>query len=365
MIELARLKPKWMVYPGVTVRAEIYKQVALFLQEGVRLQDALESLAEISRERGGRFLNTKGDFLEGMATQFNAQGTFFDALEASGNPPETGLVAAGEEAGKLAETLMFTAMTLEAEKTIQGVIKGAFVYPVVLVLSLLGTLWYSAAYIAPELDHSVKGMVWSGQAAAYFSVGKFIDGPGMVGILAAIAVVVLSIRWTLPRWAGVGRATADRFPPWSLYRLLYGVRFMTALSTLIQAGIPMAQAIWRLSEDGNTYLRSRLDSILFYIRQGKGFGDALQETGYDFPDAEIVDAMRVYARMADFQRLLKESSGRWLDIALERTRAQARAVNVLMTLLVGVVLMWIVYVTAISIPLELNRFVMSHMSGGV
>ncbi|MHB8226326.1 type II secretion system F family protein [Acidithiobacillus sp.] len=365
MIDLARLKPKWMIYPGVSARAEIYKQVALFLQEGVRLQEALESLAEIRRERGGKFLNAKGDFLEGMASQFNAQGKFFDALEASGNPPETGLIAAGEEAGKLAETLLFTAMTLEAEKTIQGVIKGAMAYPIVLIAALLGTFWYSAAEIAPVMEHSVKGMIWNGQPAVYFSVGKFIDSPGILLVFAVMAAVALVIRWTLPRWTGTGRATADRFPPWSLYRLLHGVRFMTALSTLIQAGIPMAQAIWKLSEDGNPYLRSRLDSVLFYIRQGKGFGDALNKTGYDFPDAEIVDAMRVYARLADFEKLLKESSGRWLDIALVRTRAQARTMNVLMTVLIGVVLMWIVYVTAVSIPLELNQFVMSHMSGGL
>jgi type II secretory pathway component PulF len=365
MIDLARLKPKWMIYPGVSVRAEIYKQVALFLQEGVRLQEALETMAEIRRERGGKFMNTEGDFLEAMSSQFNAKGTFFEALKAIGNPPETGLIAAGEESGKLADTLSFTAMTLEAEKTIQGVIRSALMYPVVLIAALLGTLWYSAAEIAPELEHSVKGMVWSGQAAMYFSVGKFIDSPGILLVFAVMAAVVLVIRWTLPRWTGAGRATADRFPPWSLYRLLHGVRFMTALSTLIQAGIPMAQAIWKLSEDGDPYLRSRLDSVLFYIRQGKGFGDALQETGYDFPDAKIVDAMRVYARMADFQKLLKESSGRWLDIVLARTHAQARTMNVLMTLLIGVVLMWIVYVTAVTIPLELNQFVMSHMSGGM
>lgn len=365
MIDLARFKPKWMLYPGVSVRAEIYRQVALFLQEGVRLQDALESLAQIRRERGGKFLNTKGDFLEGLAIQFNAKGTFSDALEASGNPPETGLIAAGEEAGKLAETLLFTAMTLDAEKTIQGVIKGAMAYPILLVVAMLGTFWYSAVEIAPELEHAVKGMVWTGQSALYFSIGKFVNSPGMLLVLAIVAAIVLAIRWTLPRWTGTGRATADRFPPWSLYRLLHGVRFMTALSTLIQAGVPMAQAIWKLSEGGNPYLRSRLDSILFYIRQGKGFGDALKETGYDFPDAEIVDAMRVYARMADFQKLLKESSGRWLDIALVRTSTQAKVMNVIITLFVGVVIMWIVYVTAVSIPLELNQFVTSHMGGGI
>ncbi len=365
MIDLARLKPKWMLYPSVSVRSEIYKQVALFLQEGVRLQEALEVMAQIQRERGGKILNTKGNFLDGIATQFNVKGTFSEALEAIGKPPETGLIAAGEESGKLAETLLFTAMTLEAEKTIQSVIKGAMAYPVVLIAALLGTFWYSAVEIAPQMEHSVKGMIWTGQPAVYFAIGRFVDSSGILLIFAVMVMVVLFIRWTLPRWYGTGRTVADRFPPWSLYRLLHGVRFMTALSTLIQAGIPMAQAIWKLSEDGNPYLRSRLDSILFYIRQGKGFGDALQSTGYDFPDAEIVDAMRVYARMADFQKLLKESSGRWLDIVLARTTAQAKTMNILMTLTVGVVLMWIVYVTAVSIPLALNHFIMAHTGGGV
>jgi len=364
MIDISRWKPAWLRYPGVSVRAELYKQIALFLQEGVRLQEALETLARIRRERGGKILNTKGDFLESLAMNFNLRGTFFAALQASGNPPETGLIMAGENAGKLMETLLFTAKTLEAEKEIQGVISGALAYPAILSVALLGTFWYSAVEIAPQMEHAVRGMVWTGQPAAYFAIGKFIDSPGILLVLAVIAMIVLAIRMSLPKWTGKGRKIADRFPPWSLYRLLHGVRFMTALSTLMQAGIPMAQAIWKLSEDGNPYLRSRLDAILFYIRQGKGFGDALKQTGYDFPDAEIVDAMRVYARMADFQKLLKESSGRWLDIVLARTRAQAKTMNVLMTLFIGLVLMWIVYVTAVSIPLALNHFVMSQ-SGGV
>lgn len=365
MIDLARWKPKWMMYPGVSSRSEIYKQVALFLHEGVRLQEALESLAQIRRERGGKFLNAKGDFLEGLAEQFNVVGTFSGALKAVGGPPETGLILAGEKAGKLAETLSFTAMTLDAEKTIQGEIRSAMAYPIVLIAALLGTFWFSATEIAPEMEHSVRGITWTGQPAMYFSIGKFVDSPGILLVLAVMVAVVMAIRWTLPRWSGTGRAIADRFPPYSLYRLLHGVRFMTALATLIQSGIRMEQAIWDLSEDSNAYLRSRLDSILFYVRQGKGFGDALHATGYDFPDAEIVDAMRVYARMADFQKLLKESSGRWLDIVLERTRTQAKMMNVIMISIVGLVLMWIVYVTAVSIPLALNHFVMSHAGGGV
>ncbi len=365
MIDWARWKPSWMLYPNVAIRSEIYKQVALFLQEGVRLQEALETMAKIRRERGGKLLNAKGDFLESMATQFNVKGTFFEALEASGNPPETGLISAGEQAGKLSETLVFTAMTLEAEKKIQGVIKGAMAYPIVLVLALLATFWYSAVEIAPKMEHSVKGMVWTGEPAAYFAIGRFVDSYGVLVIFAVLIMIVLFVRWTFPRWTGFGRVFADRFPPWSLYRLLNGVRFMTALSTLIQAGIPMAQAIWKLSENGNPYMRSRLDSILFYIRQGKGFGDALQATGQDFPDAEIVDSMRVYALMADFQKLLKESSGRWLEIVLVRTMAQAKTMNVLMTLIIGIILMWIVYVTAVSIPVALNNFIMAHTGGGV
>jgi len=353
-------------YPSVSDRAEIYQEVALFLGDGVRMEQALEDMATISRERGGAYLNKKADFLESMLDGLRSLGSFSGALENSGNPPETALIKAGEDAGRLKETLESAARGLLGAQEMVSAIRSSVTYPIILFLFLLGVLWFSAVYIAPKLEASVKGIVWTGQSALYFAVGKFVDGYGMLVIFGVAFCIGWLIRWSLPRWSDHGRSVADRFPPWSMYRLLHGIQFMSGLATMMSAGVPMAQAVWQLSDSAPKYVRDRLDTILFHIRQGKtNFGEALHAAGQDFPDPKIVDTMRVYARMANFQKLLEDSSDRWLEIAINRTRKQARILNTVSLVIAGIVMLWITYVTAVSIPLAINHFVMSHMGGGV
>jgi type II secretory pathway component PulF len=269
-------------YPSVVDRAEIYRQVALFLGDGVRMELALEDMATIRRERGGSLLNKKADFLESMLDGLRSLGSFSGALESSGNPPETSLIKAGEDAGRLKETLESAAKGLLAGQEMISVIRSAVAYPVILFFSLLGVLWFSAVFIAPKLEASVKGIVWTGQSALYFSIGRFVDGYGMLVIFGVTFLIGWAIRWSLPRWSEHGRVIADRFPPWSLYRLLHGIQFMSGLSTMMSAGIPMAQAVWTLSDNAPKYVRDRLDTILFHIRQGKAnFGEELHAAGQD------------------------------------------------------------------------------------
>jgi type II secretory pathway component PulF len=353
-------------YPSVTDRAEIYKQIALFLGDGVRMELALEDMAVIRRERGGTYLNKRADFLESLLDGLRSLGSFSIALENSGNPPETSLIKAGEEAGRLKETLESAARGLLAGQEMISAIRSSVTYPVILFFSLIGVLWFSAVFIAPKLETSVKGIVWTGQSALYFAVGHFVDGYGMLVIFGVLFLIGWLIRWSLPRWSEHGRMFADRLPPWSMYRLLHGVQFMSGLSTMMSAGIPMAQAVWKLSDNAPKYVRDRLDTILFHIRQGKtNFGEALHAAGQDFPDPEIVDTMRVYARMANFQKLLEESSDKWLEIAVQSARKQAKILNTMALVIAGIVMLWITYVTAVLIPMAINHFVMSHMGGAV
>jgi type II secretory pathway component PulF len=140
---------------------------------------------------------------------------------------------------------------------------------------------------------------------------------------------------------------------------------MSALSSYLQAGVPMAKAMWEISEKGNLYTRSRVDLVLFNLRQGLNFGESLHETGLNYPDPVIIDAMRVYSELPTFQKLLKESSSKWLDIVLVSAKKQSKIMNTIAKLIIGGIIMWIVYVTAVSIPLQINSFVVMHMGGGM
>jgi type II secretory pathway component PulF len=187
----------WLITPNVDIRADIYSQIGIFLSEGVRLIVVIDTLTKIAQERSGKRKNSKTKFLESIYNNFVTSGKLSSALKASGNPPETDIITAGEESGRLIDILLFTAKILTSEKEVKSVIRSAMVYPMVLITALLLTLFYSGYSIAPTLEHSVKGLVWHGASALYFSVSKFVDSPYILIIFAIIGIIVGIIWWSM------------------------------------------------------------------------------------------------------------------------------------------------------------------------
>ncbi|MDR5671210.1 type II secretion system F family protein, partial [Burkholderia cenocepacia] len=90
------------------------------------------------------------------------------------------------------------------------------------------------------------------------------------------------------------RAWLDRYPPYSIYRLITGCGFLVALSSLQAAGFTVERSLARLAADATPWLRQRIDDMLFGVKSGLNVGEAMKNAGYRFPSEEIVDDLCVY-----------------------------------------------------------------------
>jgi type II secretory pathway component PulF len=166
---------------------------------------------------------------------------------------------------------------------------------------------------------------------------------GTIPFLVVMVALIVLYFATLKRWTGRTRAFFDRYPPWSMYRMFVGAGFMISLSALIRADVPMPKALEKLREGADPYLEARITSALRGVMNGVNIGEALYQSGYGFPDPQIVRDLRIYGQMTGFSEMLDKISKRWVDRAAKRIGSIAATLNALMLVALGGILVFVAF----------------------
>lgn len=71
--------------------------------------------------------------------------------------------------------------------------------------------------------------------------------------------------------------------PWSIYQDIQGATFLLNMAALLKAKMTTLNSLNILQEFASPWLSTRLDSIIYRVRQGDHLGLALRQCGYQFP----------------------------------------------------------------------------------
>jgi type II secretory pathway component PulF len=137
------------------------------------------------------------------------------------------------------------------------------------------------------------------------------------------------------------RVRFDRYPPWSLYRLVVGSGFMLTASAMIKAGVKETKILVVLQRGASKWYVERLSRTLFQVKNGHNLGEALYRTGFNFPDKETVQDLRAYAQLGKFEDNLERLGQRWLTESVARVKAQVSVLFMTSLLFFGGVFFWI------------------------
>ena len=228
------------------------KDIAVFSRQLAVMFRANVSLVESLRTIGGQLSNQA--FREKVIK-------ISQAVEA-GSPLSTALakypdvfstffvamVRAGEVSGNLAEQFNYLADYLEKQYNLNGKVKGAMVYPIVILIVMVGVLFLLSYFVMPNL---IEMLNTSGGDLPFLTkmviaTTNFIRGiGGIVVLLMMVGIAVLLGRIARTKR---GKAFFDqlalRVPVFrGMLKTLYVGRFADNLSTLIAGGIPITQAL--------------------------------------------------------------------------------------------------------------------------
>ncbi|MEN6428211.1 MAG: type II secretion system F family protein [Phycisphaerales bacterium] len=264
------------------------KQVTQFARQLSTLQDAglpvLRSLRilEEQQKKGAfkRIIGYVADDIEGGSTLSEAFGKYprcFDRLFVN-------MVAAGEAGGVLDLILARVAEFKEKAERLKGRVKGAMIYPVVVMIAALGIVIGLMTFVIPSFAATISEMAGGKLnpiTATVMGISAWMTKQYGWAYLIGIPVAIIFILRFLRRFRPV-RLVLDsiqlRLPVIGQLTSKTSItRWTRTLGTLISAGVPILDAITVTGETaGNEVYTNMLKAVHNSIRQGDTFAGPLR-----------------------------------------------------------------------------------------
>jgi type IV pilus assembly protein PilC len=281
----AGAKPKRRRGAGARVKV---KYVTQFARQLSTLQDAglpiLRSLRILEeQQKAGNFKRIVGyvaDDIEGGSTLSEAFGKYpraFDRLFVN-------MVAAGEAGGVLDLILARIADFKEKAIRLKGRVKGAMIYPVVVMTAAFGIVLGLMTFVIPTFQTTLQEMVGGKLNPVTTTVLAISDWIAhrygwavLAGVPIAIVFLLRLVRKTRPGRVVLDTITLKLPVIGQLASKISITRWTRTLGTLISAGVPILDAINVTRETaGNEVFANMLANVHNSIRQGDTFAGPLK-----------------------------------------------------------------------------------------
>ncbi|HVO87179.1 MAG TPA: type II secretion system F family protein, partial [Casimicrobiaceae bacterium] len=212
------------------------------------------------------------------------------------------IVRAGEAGGALGVVLQRLAETMERNKELRESVRSALIYPAILVCVAVLSVIVLLIFVVPQFKQTFEQ---AGKALPLPTAIVIFIGDFMRAWWWAVAIVVLlAVQWFRARGRkpNVRRERDARLLRVPLLGDLIAkvetARFARTLATLLANGVTLLAGLAIVRETiQNVVLAGALDGVVTRLREGKGFGRPLADTG-------------LYPRLATQMILVGEESGR-------------------------------------------------------
>jgi general secretion pathway protein F len=212
------------------------------------------------------------------------------------------IVRAGEAGGALGVVLGRLAETMERNKELRENVLSAMIYPIVLILVAVASIIVLLVLVVPTFEQT---FAQAGKALPLPTEIVIFVGNALRSYWWALLLFVVAASWLFRRRLRRPEIRL-RWDRRLLRAPLLGdllakvevARFARTLATLLANGVTLLASLSIVKETmTNTVLANALDGVVTRLREGKGFGRPLSETG-------------VYPRLATQMILVGEESGR-------------------------------------------------------
>ena len=298
-------------------KVSFFRLLATMINAGISIVKALNILAdqttnprmrEITLELAGK-IETGKSFSEAM---LDYPKIFTEA--------QVGMVESGEASGRLNQTLLQIATETEKSAALISKVKGAMIYPVVVIIIMLGAGFAVMTFVMPKIKEMFENL--GGELppmtvalinASDFLVGSTAGLPNALWVLVVIAGLVAVFMWWKRTKVGayLWAEAVFHIPVFGkLSKKIALARFCRGLSTMISSGISIIKALRITAASiGNPVYERRVNQIADDVKQGITMAENMKDDEKHFPSMVVgmigvaeqtaqIDS--ITAKMADF-----------------------------------------------------------------
>jgi len=274
------------------------------------------------------------------------------------NDAQVGMVEMGEATGRLNQTLLQIAVETEKSASLTSKIKGAMIYPVVVIFIMLGAGFAVMTFVMPKIKEMFTSL--GGELPAMttflinvsdFMVGSTMGLPNALWVIVIIVALVFAFLWWKKTAAGRilwGHAVLHIPVFGKLSQKVAIARFCRSLSTLINSGVSIIKAL-RITAGsvGNAVYEKRINAIADDVKQGITMGENMKDDKL-FPNM-VVGMISVAEQTAQIDII----TGRIADYYEEEVSDMVKSLSALIEPLIIVVLGLAVGFLVISVMLPI------------
>lgn len=259
------------------------RQLAIMFRSHISLIESLKALADQTKKPNfkEKILSLTEEVAGGVpfSSALSREPKLFSSFYVN-------MVKSGEASGTLSESLNFLADHLEREYNLTSKIKGAMIYPALIVVMVIGVLIMMGYFVIPNLSEILEstGQELSLLTRAVLGFSDFLrGGGGLLLIIAAGGLIFFFLRYLK---TSKGRKIKDRILlripiVRTLLRKIYLSRFAENLSTLVGGGLPIGQA---LKITGSVIGNEVYQDIISEVEEGARRGEKISKMLSNYPD---------------------------------------------------------------------------------
>lgn len=255
------------------------RQLSTLINAGLPLLQALRSVNQQTTSKSLKIVLSEviGD-IEGGSTLANSMAKHPRVF----NQVYLSLIAAGESSGTLDQALDRLAIQQEKEADLNAKIRGAMIYPLVVVVVMVAVVGFMVVKVLPQVKAIYEGFEGAELpliTKIMLAVSDFTINFWWVVILVLAAGTFFTTRWAR---TGPGKEVIDKlkmraWPIGKLFMKVYMARFARTGTTLVASGVPLLQML-NITGDAvnNIHIKRSIDRAAEKVKGGKSLADSIE-----------------------------------------------------------------------------------------
>ena len=261
------------------------------------------------------------------------------------------LVEAGEASGTLDRSLDRLAFQQEKDADMMRKIRGAFTYPIIVLVVMIGVCVYMMMTLLPQVQILYDG---TGQALP-FTTAMLLGVTDFIKQFWYIVVVLIGLgAFFTSKWArsGPGKEVIDKVKMKApavgpLFMKMYMARFARTASTLVESGVPLLQVL-KITESSvnNVHIARSIAAATEKVKAGKSLSESLRG---DSNFLELVPGMLgIGEQSGATEQMMAKTADYYEKEVDDQIKTISTIIEPMMMILMGVVAL--IIVAAILLP---------------
>lgn len=212
------LSARWRFRWNAVARRKLWQKLATMLNNAVPVTEAIDELRKRRIESKSRRC-PQAIALSHWLYQMQNGNPLSVSIADWVSPEERMLVMAGERSGDMQKALTSISRVITGIREIRSAVVRGLAFPCLLLAASMALMYFFAVEIIPLFTASYEGHVWTGVAGLMVTMSNFVQRWSILVLLLITGAIAIFI-YSLPRWDNRLRIVADRYIPYSIYRVM-------------------------------------------------------------------------------------------------------------------------------------------------